>query len=231
MDRRHELLDVLDALLQEVRAPGGAAFQERERIARLGVLAEHDDADVGRGSRAVAWRPGCPRRSARRHADVGDHDVGCSASTAARSESRSPHTAATSRSAASRAIAARPRGRGSGHPRGRGGSARRRSIRRCPHEPWTAKPCSHYMRIDHEHRARSSRVSARGSIGTIGKGGEGHETDGDLGCGVGLCVAACGGSDKHSAAVAGAATAGRHHTRSTRSRRRGTRPRRRTTST
>ena len=45
-DRRDELLDVLDALLQQVRAPGGAAFQERERVARLGVLAQDDDADV-----------------------------------------------------------------------------------------------------------------------------------------------------------------------------------------
>ena len=74
-DRRHELLDILDALLQEVSAPGGAAFQKCERIARLGVLAEHDHADV----RVCLAKPvgGLDPlvSSARGHADVGDHDV------------------------------------------------------------------------------------------------------------------------------------------------------------
>ena len=33
-DRGDELLDVLDALLQQVRAPRGTALEERERVAR-----------------------------------------------------------------------------------------------------------------------------------------------------------------------------------------------------
>ena len=74
-DRGDELLDVLHALLQEVGAARAAVLEERERVARRRVLAEHDDADLRMrlaqplgGLDPLVVVP-------RRHADVGDDDV------------------------------------------------------------------------------------------------------------------------------------------------------------
>ena len=65
-----------DPVLQQVRAPGRTALEETQRVLGLGVLAEHDDAD----QRVSLARPGRESdalvRSERRHADVGDDDVG-----------------------------------------------------------------------------------------------------------------------------------------------------------
>ena len=56
--------------------PSEPCFEQRQRVRRFDVLAEHDDADVGmagaelvRGAHALVG-PG------RRHPDVGEHDVG-----------------------------------------------------------------------------------------------------------------------------------------------------------
>ena len=58
-DGGEQLVDVADPLLQQVGPPARALVEEREGVGRLGVLAEHDDADVGRSSRSVAatWMP------------------------------------------------------------------------------------------------------------------------------------------------------------------------------
>jgi len=71
-----ELLDVVDALLQQVRAPLAPALEERQRVARVGVLAQHDDADP---RMRLAQDVGCADAlvgPGRRHPDVGDDDVG-----------------------------------------------------------------------------------------------------------------------------------------------------------
>ena len=75
-DRGGELLDVGDAFLQKVRAPRRSALQERERIARLGVLAQDDDPHVR--VRLTQTYGGLDPliRLAGRHAYVGEHDIG-----------------------------------------------------------------------------------------------------------------------------------------------------------
>src|SRR5207244_1577919 len=45
-DRRHELADVADALLEQIRASLCSGLEKRERVRWLQVLAEHDHADV-----------------------------------------------------------------------------------------------------------------------------------------------------------------------------------------
>ena len=66
---------ILHALLQEVGAPRAAALEEREHVARVRVLAEHDDADL-RVRLAQPLGGLDPLVGvARRHADVGDDDV------------------------------------------------------------------------------------------------------------------------------------------------------------
>ena len=75
-DRADELVEVVDALLQEVRPSGAASLQERERVARGGVLAEDDDADL-RVRHAQPLGGLDPLVGlARRHADVSHDDVG-----------------------------------------------------------------------------------------------------------------------------------------------------------
>ena len=122
-DRRHELVRLLDALLEEVGTARAAALQEREGVARRRVLAQHHDADVGIGGPQPLGRldpfvllSGGIRMSV-------TTTSGCSASTAASRESRSPHTAATSRSGSPRAAAERPRARGDDRRRSRAGAA------------------------------------------------------------------------------------------------------------
>jgi hypothetical protein len=70
------VLAVAQAILEQVGAAIGAAIQQREAIARIGVLAHHHDADLGvRLTQPVG--EGDPLVVAgRRHADVRHHDVG-----------------------------------------------------------------------------------------------------------------------------------------------------------
>ena len=75
VDRGDELPEIVHTLLQEVGAPRAAALEQREKVARDRVLAEHDDADLGV---RLAQSPGGldPLVGvARRHADIGDDDV------------------------------------------------------------------------------------------------------------------------------------------------------------
>ncbi len=76
MDRPHELVEILDALLQEVGAALAASLEEREHVARDGVLAEDDDADIGARLPQPCGGPDALVRVLRGHADVGDDDVG-----------------------------------------------------------------------------------------------------------------------------------------------------------
>ena len=76
VDGRAQLVDVLQALLQEVGAPVRSSVEEPQGVLRLGVLAQHDHADV---RVEVAQGVGGPQPlvdSARRHADVRHDDVG-----------------------------------------------------------------------------------------------------------------------------------------------------------
>jgi hypothetical protein len=66
----------VDALLEHVRTAGGAVPEQRERVVRLDVLAQHDHADLGvrvaqRSRHLYAFVGAC-----RRHPDVGDDGVG-----------------------------------------------------------------------------------------------------------------------------------------------------------
>ena len=71
-----DLVGVGDPLLQQVAAPVGAFVEQRERVGGLGVLAEHDDADFRMRLPQRAGGPDALVGSGRRHADVGEHDVG-----------------------------------------------------------------------------------------------------------------------------------------------------------
>ena len=74
-DRGDELTEILHALLEQVRAAGAAALEERQRVARRGVLAEHHDADLRMRLAQPLGGPDPLVGTARRHADVGHHDV------------------------------------------------------------------------------------------------------------------------------------------------------------
>ena len=72
----HDLARVGDALLEQVRPPFRAPLEQRERVGRIRVLAQDDDADRRTG---VPEREGGPHAFVgprRRHPDVGDDDVG-----------------------------------------------------------------------------------------------------------------------------------------------------------
>ena len=103
---RHELVAVADAVLQQVRVPGGAVGQQRDRVLGLVVLREHDDAGAGVALAHELGRLDALVLEARRHADVGDDDLrrGSRRRRATR-PSKSSATPTTSRSgcAASRA--------------------------------------------------------------------------------------------------------------------------------
>ena len=62
-DGRQELVEIVDALLQDVGAPGAARVEQRDRVARVRVLAQDDDAEARVASRGGVWRPGSPRRN------------------------------------------------------------------------------------------------------------------------------------------------------------------------
>ena len=123
-DRGDELPEILDALLQEVGAPRAAALQQREHVARVRVLAEHDDADLRIRLAQPLGGLDPLVGVARRHADVGDDDV--RPLRVDRGEQR-VEVAADGHDLevglASRADAGRLRGRGSDPRRARAGSA------------------------------------------------------------------------------------------------------------
>ena len=63
-DRRHQLGAVVHALLEQVGAAVGAALEQRERVDRVGELAEDHDADLRVAVAQLGRRAGCPRRCA-----------------------------------------------------------------------------------------------------------------------------------------------------------------------
>ncbi len=67
-----ELLEVGDAVLEEVADPLGARLEKRHRVARLDVLREKQHADVGMALADLARSLQSLVRVGRRHADV-DH--------------------------------------------------------------------------------------------------------------------------------------------------------------
>jgi hypothetical protein len=75
-DRADELVEIVHALLQEIRAALASPFEESEKIARVRVLAEHDHAHLG--MRLTQSRCGLDPLVVvpRRHPDVRDDDVG-----------------------------------------------------------------------------------------------------------------------------------------------------------
>ena len=76
VDRGDQMLAVAQAILEQVRAPVGAAVEQREAVARVGVLAHHDHADLRMGLAQPVGEHDALRVARRRHADVGHDDVG-----------------------------------------------------------------------------------------------------------------------------------------------------------
>jgi hypothetical protein len=74
-DGGDELLEIVHAFLQEIRAPRAATLEQREHVGRVRVLAEHDDADVRVRLAQLLRGPDALVGSGRRHANVGDDDV------------------------------------------------------------------------------------------------------------------------------------------------------------
>jgi hypothetical protein len=96
LQRGHQLLAVVQAFLQEVRATVGAALEQCEAVARLDILAEHDDADVGCVSRrrlAIVIPSSSPEGGMRMSTTTTWGRCSC---TAAMSSSPSEQTATTS---------------------------------------------------------------------------------------------------------------------------------------
>ena len=76
LQRGDELLDVGDALLEQVPAPRAAAGDEREGALGIRVLREDDDPEVGVGPPEALGRADALVGVGRRHPDVGEDDVG-----------------------------------------------------------------------------------------------------------------------------------------------------------
>ena len=76
LDGCDELGEVVDPLLQQVRASGGPGLEQRKRVAGLAVLAEHDDADLRMCHSQALCGLDALVDAVRRHADVGEDDVG-----------------------------------------------------------------------------------------------------------------------------------------------------------
>src|SRR5262249_8767128 len=66
---------ILDALLQQVRAPVGTVPEQRSRVPRLRVLAEDDDADLRMRRAKLGGEPDPFVRVRGRHPDVGQNDI------------------------------------------------------------------------------------------------------------------------------------------------------------
>jgi hypothetical protein len=75
-DGRAELLEIGDAILQEIPDPLGARLEQRHRIAGLDVLGEQEDPDAGVRLPDLLRRAEPFVRVRRRHPDVDDGDVG-----------------------------------------------------------------------------------------------------------------------------------------------------------
>src|SRR5829696_1518027 len=75
-DGGHELGSVVHALLEQIGATVRATLEQRERVERIGELAEHDDADRRVGVAELGGEPDPLVGARRRHADVGEHHIG-----------------------------------------------------------------------------------------------------------------------------------------------------------
>ena len=73
---RAELLEIGDAVLEQVADALGARLEERHRVPGLDVLREQEHADRGMPLADLAGGPKALVRVRRRHADVDDRDVG-----------------------------------------------------------------------------------------------------------------------------------------------------------
>ena len=119
-----QLIEVMDAFLQHVGSSGAAGIQERQCIARVGVVTEHDHAHarvrVPKSSGSLDSFVGM----ARWHSDVGDDDVRTLAFDGLKQRVEIPADRQRPRAwAPLQAGFAGPRGRGSGPRRARAGSA------------------------------------------------------------------------------------------------------------
>ena len=76
VDGGHQLGAVVDAFLEQVGAAVGAVVEQRERVAGVGELAEDHDADLRMGPAQFGGEADALIGVGRRHADVGQHDVG-----------------------------------------------------------------------------------------------------------------------------------------------------------
>ena len=65
----------MDPLLEQVGASGRSRLEQREHVARLRVLAEHDDTDLGAGLPQQCGDLNALVALRRWHADVGHYDV------------------------------------------------------------------------------------------------------------------------------------------------------------
>ena len=74
-DRRLELLEVVDAVLQQVAPARGAALQQLGGELDVALLAQHDDPDLGGQLVQGLREPDALVGERGRHPDVGDHDV------------------------------------------------------------------------------------------------------------------------------------------------------------
>ncbi len=75
VDRRRELLPVVDAFLQQIAATLRTCFEEAQGIARIGMLAQHDHADMRMILAELGRDPDPLVVPGRRHADVEDRDI------------------------------------------------------------------------------------------------------------------------------------------------------------
>ncbi len=75
-DRADEIVDVVSPLLQHVAPPARSLTQQHEREARFQILREDEHADIRAGAAQLSGRLNSFIGERRRHADVGEHDVG-----------------------------------------------------------------------------------------------------------------------------------------------------------
>ena len=76
LQRRHQVLDVGDPLLEQVAAPGAAPGHQGQRSLGVGVLGQHDDPELGVGATEALGGADALVGVRGRHPDVGEHDVG-----------------------------------------------------------------------------------------------------------------------------------------------------------
>jgi hypothetical protein len=76
LDRREQLCAAVEAVLEEVGAALRAPFQQRQRVARVGMGAHRDDADLRMGPAELGRHANALVGHRRGHPDVDEHDVG-----------------------------------------------------------------------------------------------------------------------------------------------------------